>query len=65
VATPSTGSPYATDRRFRWRPPADSRGAARPSDYADTWAATAPTVATFSPASAQTDRTKCIAYPPP
>jgi hypothetical protein len=65
AAMPSTGSPYATDRRFRWRRPADLLGAAPPSDCADTWATTAPTVATFSPASAQTDRTNCIAYPPP
>jgi hypothetical protein len=65
AAMPSTGSPYATDRRSRWRRPANLLGADLPSDYADTWATTAPTVATFSPASAQTDRTNCIAYPPP
>jgi len=65
AAMPSTGSPYATDRRFRWQRPADLLGADLPSDCADTWATTAPTVATFSPASAQTDRTNCIAYPPP
>jgi hypothetical protein len=65
AAMPSTGSPYAADRRFRWRRPAGLPGADRPSDCADTWATTAPTVATFSPASAQTDRSNCIAYPPP
>lgn len=65
AAMPSTGSRYATDRRFRWQRPADLLGADLPSDCADTWATTAPAVATFSPASAQTDRTNCIAYPPP
>ena len=61
----STGSPFATDRRFRWRRLADSREADRPSDCADTLATTARTAATFSPASAQTDRTNRNAYPPP
>ncbi len=65
AATPSTDSPYATDRRFHWRCPADSLGGDRPFDCADTWVTAAPTVATFSPASAQTDRTNCIAYQPP
>ena len=65
AAKPSTGSLFATDRRSRWQRPADSREAARPSDCADTWAATAPTAATFSPASAQTDQTNRDAYPPP
>jgi hypothetical protein len=65
AATPSIGSLYATGRRFHWRCPVDLPGGDRPSDYADTWATTAPTVATFSPASAQTDRTNCIAYQPP
>ena len=65
AATPSTGSPYATGRRFHWRRHVDLPGGDRPSDCADTWATTAPTVATFSPASAQTDRTNCIAYQPP
>jgi hypothetical protein len=32
AAMPSTGSPYATDRRFRWQRPADLLGADRPSD---------------------------------
>jgi hypothetical protein len=65
AATLSTGSPCATDKRFRWRRPADLLGAAHPSDCADTWATTALTAATFSPASAQTDRTNRDAYPPP
>ena len=65
AATLSTGSLFATDRRFRWRRLADSHEADRPSDCADTLATTARTAATFSPASAQTDRTNCIAYPPP
>jgi len=65
AATPSTDSPCATDRRFHWRRPADSLGGDRPFDCADTWATAAPTVATFSPASAQTDRANCIAYQPP
>ena len=65
AATPSTGSPYATDRRFRWRRPADLLGDDRPSDYADTWATAVPTAATFFLASAQTDRTNCIACSPP
>jgi hypothetical protein len=64
-ATPSTDSLFATDRRFHWRRLADSREAARPSDCADTLATTARTAATFSPASAQTDRTNRNAYPPP
>jgi hypothetical protein len=65
AAMPSTGSPCVTDRRFRWRRPADLLGDDRPSDYADTWATAAPTAATFSLASAQTDRTNCIACSPP
>jgi hypothetical protein len=65
AAMPSTGSPYATGRRFHWRRPVDLPAGDRPSDCADTWATTAPIVATFSPASAQTDRTNCIAYQPP
>jgi hypothetical protein len=65
AATLSTDSPFATDRRFRWRRLADSREADRPSDCADTLATTARTAATFSPASAQTDRTNRNAYPPP
>ena len=65
AATLSTGSPFATDRRFRWRRLADSREADRPSDCADTLATTALAAATFSPASAQTGRTNRDAYPPP
>ena len=61
----STGGPFATDRRFRWQRLADSREADHPSDCADTLAAAAQTAATFSPASAQTDRTNRNAYPPP
>jgi hypothetical protein len=61
----STGNRFARDRRFRWRRLADSREAYRPSDCADTWATMAPTAATFSPVSAQTDRTNRDAYPPP
>jgi hypothetical protein len=65
AATPSTGSPCATDRRFHRRRPANLLGGDRPSDYADTWATAALIVATFSPASAQTDRTNRNAYSPP
>ena len=65
AATLSTGSPFATDKRFRWQRRADSREADRPSDCADTLAAAVQAVATFSPASAQTDRTNRDAYPPP
>ena len=65
AAMPSTGSPCVTNRRCRWRRPADLLGDGRPSDYADTWATAAPTAATFSLASAQTDRTNCIACSPP
>ena len=65
AAMPSTGSPCATNRRFRWRRPADLHEGDRPSDYADTGATAAPTAATFSLASAQTDRTNCIACSPP
>ena len=53
AATPSIGSPCATDRRFHWRRLADSREADRPSDCADTWATAAPIDATFSLASAK------------
>ena len=65
AATLSTGSRFVTDRGFHWRRLADSHEVARPSDCADTLATTALTVATFSPASAQTDRTNRDAYPPP
>ena len=65
AATPSTGSLYATGRRFHWRCPVDLPGGDRPSDYADTWARVAPIVATFSPASAQTNRTNRNACLPP
>ena len=65
AATPSTGSPYATGRRFHWRRPVDLLEGDRPSDYTDTWATAAPIVATFSPASAQTDRTNRNACSPP
>lgn len=65
AAMPSTGSRFAIDRKSRSRRLADSHEAARPSDYADTWATTALDAATFSPASAQTDHTSRNAYPPP
>jgi hypothetical protein len=65
AAMPSTGSPCVTDRRFRWRRPADLLWDDRPSDYADTWATAAPTAATSSPASAQTDRTNRNSCSPP
>ena len=65
AATPSTGSPCATNRRFRWRRLEDLLGGDRPSDCADTWVKAAPIFATFSPASAQTDRTNRNACLPP
>jgi hypothetical protein len=65
AATLSTGNPYATGRRCRSPRPADLLGADRPLGCADTWATTVPTAATFSRASAQTDRTNRSAYPPP
>jgi len=65
VATPSTDSPSATDRRCHWQRLADSLEAAHLSDCADTAAITARTAATFSRASAQTDPTNRNAYPPP
>lgn len=65
AATPSTGSPSATGRRFHWRRPVDLPGGDRLSDYADTWATAVPTAATFSPASAQTDHTNRNACSPP
>ena len=65
AATPSTGSPCATNRRFRWRRLEDLLGGDRPSDCADTWVTAAPIFATFSPASAQTDRTNRNACLPP
>jgi len=65
AATLSTGSPFATDRRYRWQRLADLHEADRPSDCADTWAAAVRIAATSSPASAQTDRTNRNAYPPP
>jgi hypothetical protein len=65
AATLSTGSQFATDKRFRWQRLADSREVARPWDSGDTLATTAPTAATFFPASTQTDHTNCNAYLPP
>ena len=65
VATLSTGSRCATDRRCRWRLAGDLLAAFRPSDCVDTWAATARTVATFSRASAKNDYTNRNTYPPP
>jgi len=61
----STGSPFATDKRYRWQRPADSHAAVRPSDCAHTWATTPRSVATFSRAFAQNDQTNCNAYKPP
>lgn len=65
AATLSTGSRCATGRRFHQRHRADLPEDDRPSDYVDTWATAAPTAATFSPASAQTDHSNRNAFLPP
>jgi hypothetical protein len=65
AAMPSTGNLCATDKRCRWRRPADSLGAGRPSGFVDTSATVAPDAATSSGAFARTDRTNCNAYLPP